>query len=147
MSMPALYRSVSQYAVYPNKRRNFVMATILVAVSYIGFMLLLLSGTNLGIYAAPISMLVAFTIPIVIMFTCSQRGSRALDFPYMSMSLATLVAAAIAVGFHFLHPAGKLEKLPVIAALMLIWFASALRAADHSPVPLGAAQAHHEVGA
>ncbi len=122
MSMPALYRSVSQYAVYPNKRRNFVIATILVALSYIAFMLLLLSGTNLGIYAAPISMLVAFTIPIVIMFTYSQRGSRALDFPYMSMTLATLVAAGIAVGFHFLHPAGKLEKLPVIAALMLIWF-------------------------
>jgi O-antigen/teichoic acid export membrane protein len=122
MSMPALYRSVSQYAVYPNKRRNFVTATILVAVSYIAFMLLLLNGTNLGIYAAPISMLVAFTIPIVIMFTYSQRGSRALDFPYMSMSLATLVATGIAVGFHFLHPAGKLEKLPVIAALMLIWF-------------------------
>ena len=40
-----------------------------------------------------------------------------------SMSLATLVAAAIAVGFHFLHPAGELEKLPVIAALMLVWFA------------------------
>jgi O-antigen/teichoic acid export membrane protein len=124
MSMPALYRSVSQYAVYPNKRRNFVIATILVAACYIAFMLLLLSGTNLGIYSAPISMLTAFLIPIVIMFTYSQRGPKPLDFPYLSMSLATLVATVIAVGFHFLHPAGELPKLPVIAALMLVWFAS-----------------------
>ncbi len=124
MSMPALYRSVSQYASYPNKRRNFVIATIGVAISYIGFMLLLLSGTGLGIYAAPISMLAAFTIPMTIMFTRSQLGSRPLDFPYLAMSLATLVAAAIAVGFHFVHPAGEWQKLPVIAALMLVWFAS-----------------------
>jgi hypothetical protein len=124
MSMPALYRSVSQYAQYPNKRRNFVIATILVAISYIGFMLLLLSGTNIGIYAAPIAMLAAFLIPITVMFLRSQLGSRPLEFPYVAMSLATLVATVIAVGFHFLHPAGELPKLPVIAALMLVWFAS-----------------------
>jgi O-antigen/teichoic acid export membrane protein len=124
MSMPALYRSVSQYASYPNKRRVFVISTVLVAIAYIGFMLLLLSGTNLGIYSAPIAMLTAFTIPMVIMFTRSQIGSRPLEFPYVAMSLATLVAAAIAVGFHFLHPAGEWQKLPVIAALMLVWFAS-----------------------
>ncbi len=124
MSMPALYRSVAQYATYPNKRRNFVMATVLVAISYIGFMLLLLSGTDLGIYSAPIAMLAAFLIPMTIMFTRSQLGRRPLEFPYLAMSLATLVAAAIAVGFHFLHPAGEWQKLPVIAALMLVWVAS-----------------------
>src|SRR6476659_4942868 len=124
MSMPALYRSVSQYASYPNKRRTFVIATVLVAISYIGFMLLLLSGTNLGIYSAPIAMLAAFLIPITVMFLRSQRGSRPLEFPYAAMSLATLVAAVLAVGFHFLHPAGEWVKLPVIAALMLVWFAS-----------------------
>ncbi len=122
MSMPALYRSVSQYASYPNKRRNFVLATILVAISYIGLMLLLLSGTGLGIYAAPISMLAAFLIPTIVMFTRSQLGPRPLEFPYLAMLLATLVATVIAVGFHFLHPAGELPKLPVIAALMLVWF-------------------------
>ena len=101
-----------------------MISTVLVAVAYIGFMLLLLSGTNLGIYSAPIAMLTAFTIPMVVMFTRSQVGSRPLEFPYVAMSLATLVAAALAVGFHFLHPAGEWQKLPVIAALMLVWFAS-----------------------
>jgi hypothetical protein len=69
-------------------------------------------------------MLTAFTIPMVVMFTRSQVGSRPLEFPYVAMSLATLVAAALAVGFHYLHPAGEWQKLPVIAALMLVWFAS-----------------------
>jgi O-antigen/teichoic acid export membrane protein len=124
MSMPALYRSVAQYVSYPNKRRTFIVATVLVAISYIGFMLLLLSGTDLGIYSAPIAMLVAFLIPMTLMFARAQRGPKAVDFPYLGMSLATLVAAAIAVGFHFLHPAGEWEKLPVIAALMLVWLAS-----------------------
>ena len=64
MSMPALYRSVSSMAVYPNKRRNFVIATILVAILYVGFMLLLLSDTGLGIYTAPIAMMAAFLLPI-----------------------------------------------------------------------------------
>jgi hypothetical protein len=124
MSMPALYRSVAQYVSYPNKRRTFIIATVLVAISYIGFMLLLLSGTDLGIYSAPIAMLAAFLIPMTAMFIRAQRGPKAVDFPYLAMSLATLVAAAIAVGFHYLHPAGEWEKLPVIAALMLVWFAS-----------------------
>jgi hypothetical protein len=124
MSMPALYRSVSQYARYPNKRRNFVVATVLVAISYIGFMLLLLSGTDLGIYSAPIAMLAAFLIPMTVMFMRSQLSSRAIEFPYFAMSLATVVAAAIGVGFHFVHPAGEWQKLPVIAALMVVWLAS-----------------------
>jgi O-antigen/teichoic acid export membrane protein len=124
MSMPALYRSVSQFSRYPNKRRNFVVATVLVAVSYVGFMLLLLSGTDLGIYSAPIAMLAAFLIPMAIMFMRSQLSSRAIEFPYVAMSLATVVAAAIGVGFHFLHPSGEWEKLPVIAALMVVWVAS-----------------------
>ncbi len=64
MSMPALYRSVSSMAVYPNKKRNFVLATILAAVLYVGFMLLLLSHTGLGIYTAPIAMMAAFLLPI-----------------------------------------------------------------------------------
>jgi hypothetical protein len=124
MSMPALYRSVSQYASYPNKRRNFVIATVLVAISYIGFMLLLLSTTGIGIYAAPISMLAAFMIPMTVMFLWSQLGGKPIEFPYAAMLQATVVAAAIAVGFHFVHPSGEWEKLPVIAALMVVWVAA-----------------------
>ncbi len=124
MSMPALYRSVSSMAVYPNKKRNFVLATILAAILYVGFMLLLLTHTGLGIYTAPIAMMAAFLLPSTAMFLRSQLGDKPIDFPYLAMLWATLVAVVIAVGFHFIHPAGEWTKLPVIAILMLVWFAS-----------------------
>jgi O-antigen/teichoic acid export membrane protein len=124
MSMPALYRTVSMMAVYPNKRRNFVLATILVAVTYVGLMILLLSSTGLGIYVAPIAMLVAFAIPMTAMFLRSQLGSRPIDFPYLAMTQATVVAAALGVGFHFLHPGSEWGKLVAIVLLMGVWFAS-----------------------
>ena len=124
MSMPALYRTVGSMASYPNKRRNFIMATMFVAVAYVGLMLLLLNGTGLGIYAAPISMSLAFMMPSTAMFLSSQLGDRPIDFPYRAMLQATAVAVVIAVGFHFQHPAGEWPKLGVIAILMLVWFAS-----------------------
>jgi hypothetical protein len=111
-------------AVYPNKRRNFILATILVAVTYVGLMVLLLSGTDIGIYTAPIAMLVAFAIPMTAMFLRSQLGSRPIDFPYLAMIQATVVATAIGVGFHFLHPGSEWGKLVAIVGLMGLWFAS-----------------------
>ncbi len=124
MSMPALYRSVSMMAVYPNKKRNFVIATILVAVTYVGLMVLLLSDTGIGIYVAPISMLIAFAIPMTAMFLRSQLGAKPIDFPYLAMLQATVIAAVIGVGFHFLHPGSEWGKVVVIVVLMLVWFAS-----------------------
>ena len=55
-------------------------------------MLLLLSQTEIGIYAAPISMLVAFAIPCTYMFLRSQLGAEPIEFPYLAMLQATLVA-------------------------------------------------------
>lgn len=124
MSMPALYRTVSMMAVYPNKRRNFIVATVLVAITYVGLMILLLANTDIGIYVAPIAMLVAFAIPMTAMLLRSQLGARPIDFPYMAMIQATVIAAAIGVGFHFLHPGSEWGKLVAITFLMLLWFAS-----------------------
>ncbi len=124
MSMPALYRTVSMMAVYPNKRRNFIIATVLVAITYVGLMVLLLSNTEIGIYVAPIAMLVAFAIPMMAMFLRSQLGAKPIDFPYLAMIQATVVAAAIGVGFHFLHPGSEWGKLVAIVVLMGLWFAS-----------------------
>ena len=82
MSMP---RSVSKREPVresiPTSAGTSSSATILVAVAYIGFMLLLLSGTNLGIYSAPIAMLTAFRSRSVVMFTRSQRRLAAARVP------------------------------------------------------------------
>ena len=56
------------------------------------------------------------------MFGLSQFGKTPIQFPYFLMLEATLVAAALAVGYHFAHPAGELTQVPVIAAVMILWF-------------------------
>jgi O-antigen/teichoic acid export membrane protein len=124
MSMPALYRTIGAMSSYPNKRRNFILATIFVALAYIGFMLLLLGETGIGIYAAPISLLLAFGIPSTAMFLRSQLGDRPIDFPYLAMLEATGVAILIAGGFHLFHPTSGWLKLGAIAVLMVVWIAS-----------------------
>jgi O-antigen/teichoic acid export membrane protein len=124
MSMPALYRTVGSMSTYPNKRRIFVIATICAALLYVGLMLLLLSQTEIGIYVAPISMLVAFAIPSTFMFLRSQLGAEPIEFPYLAMLQATLLASALAVSYHFAHPDSEWLQLPLIALVMAIWIAS-----------------------
>ena len=124
MSMPALYRTVSAMSTYRNKRRIFVLATIFAALVFVGLMLLLLSLTDIGIYAAPISMLLAFLIPSTFIFLRSQLGDRPILFPYLAILQATLVASALAVAYHFAHPGNEWLQLPVIALVMAIWIAS-----------------------
>jgi O-antigen/teichoic acid export membrane protein len=124
MSMPALYRTVNSMSNYPKKRRFFVIATVCAALVFVGLMLLLLSRTEIGIYAAPVSMLLAFVIPTTVIFLRSQLGAEPIHFPYLAILQATLIASALAVAYHFAHPAGEWVQLPVIALVMAIWIAS-----------------------
>ncbi len=146
MSMPALYRTVGSMSTYPNKRRVFVIATICAALFYLGLMLLLLSQTEIGIYAAPISMLLAFMIPSTFMFLRSQLGAQPIEFPYLAMLQATLVASGAGGRLPLRPPRQRvapaardrprdddLVRLPV-------------RAADHPPVPLAPDPAHRPLG-
>jgi O-antigen/teichoic acid export membrane protein len=124
MSMPALYRTVNSVASYPNKLRTFVIATVCAAFLYVGLVLVLLSSTEIGIYAAPIGMLVAFAVPTAYIFLRSQLGEKPIEFPRLAMLQATLVASGLAVAYHFAHPDGDWVQLPVIALVMAIWIAS-----------------------
>jgi O-antigen/teichoic acid export membrane protein len=124
MSMPALFRTVAAMAVYPYPRRIFVWSAIFVGVAYVGLAVLLLSSTGLGIYAPPIAMIIAFMLPSTLMFALSQFGKRPIRFPYLLMLEATLVAVALAVSYHFSHPANEWIQVGIIAVLMIIWLAS-----------------------
>ena len=124
MSMPALYRTVNQMSNNPNKLRTFIIATVGAALLYVGLVLLLLSQTEIGIYAAPIGMLVAFAIPTAFVFLRSQLGDKPIEFPYLAILQATLVASGLAVAYHFAHPDGKWLQLPFIALVLGIWIAS-----------------------
>jgi hypothetical protein len=67
-------------------------------------------------------MICAFMFPSTLMFFLSQTGQKPIRFPYIQMIQATLVAVALAVGYHFAHPGGELIQLPFIAAVMILWF-------------------------
>jgi hypothetical protein len=119
--MVPLMRTIQMSATYSNRRRMFIGSVIFVAIAYVGLCVGLLSYTNIGIYAPPVAMIAAFMIPSTAMFLRTQFGETPINFPYIPMMQATLVAVAIAVSYHFAHPADKWVQLPAIAAIMLLW--------------------------
>jgi hypothetical protein len=60
-------------------------------------------------------------VPSTVMFLRTQLGQTPIKFPYIPMVQATMVAVALAVSYHFAHPADKWVQLPTIAAIMLVW--------------------------
>ncbi len=122
MTMPALFRSIAMAGTYNNRRKIFVSSAIFVGIAYVLLAIAFLSFTNWGIYSPPAAMIAAFMIPSALMFGLSQFGKTPIQFPYFLMLEATLVATALAVGYHFAHPGGELTQVPVIAAVMILWF-------------------------
>ena len=110
-------------------------------------MLLLLSDTNLGIYAAPIAMLTAFMIPIDHVPDDSQLGSRPIEFPYLAMSLGDPGGGGDRGRLPLPAPGRTMDEAAGDRGADAGLVRLALPAADHPPVPLGADQAHHLVGA
>jgi O-antigen/teichoic acid export membrane protein len=121
MSMPALFRTIAMTTSYPNKRKFFVGSAVFVAVAFMGLCVALLAFTDWGIYSPPAAMIAAFMIPSTAMFALSQRGGKPIEFPYIPMIQATLVACALAVAYHFAHPADQWVQLPAIALVMALW--------------------------
>jgi hypothetical protein len=55
------------------------------------------------------------------MLALTQFGDTPIKLPYIALAQATLVAVALAVAYHFAHPANQWVQLPAIAAVMLVW--------------------------
>lgn len=121
--MPALYRTVNQNTILPNGRPIFVAGCLGAMALFIGLTLLL--APEIGTYAAPIAMLVSFTIPATYMFVRSQQGNRPIVFPYSEVLKATLLAAVVAGGFALL-PDWNLVVEAVIAGLLILAYLAAL---------------------
>ena len=125
MTMPAMLRTINGQSFFPHKRAWFVSSVIFMAVSYVGFMYLLLSpkGFELGIIGAPIATLLAFGIPCVFLFTKNQVGKGKIDFRYGATLGAVAIAVAVAVFFKYVHPADKwLQAVQIVALLALYIF-------------------------
>jgi O-antigen/teichoic acid export membrane protein len=124
LTMPALWRTMHGQTAWPGKSRaTFVVATLLAAATFVGLCLLL--APEIGIYAAPVAMLVGFSFPITYFFLRCQLSENRIDFPYREVGRALAAAVVIGGGFHLLPdmPAG-IEA--VVVALLLALYAAAL---------------------
>ncbi len=123
LTMPALWRTMHGQTAWPGKSRaTFVIATMLAAATFVGICLLL--APEIGIYAAPVAMLVGFSIPITYFFVRCQLSENRLDFPYQEVGRATGVALLIGGGFHLLPELPAVAEALVIALLLGLYGAA-----------------------
>jgi len=130
--MPSMYRTVNQNVNLSHKRTLFILGCVGAALAFIGCTVAL--APEIGAYAAPIGMLVAFGIPSALMFARNQTGAKPIDFPYRAVLIALALAAALAAGFGLLELAPLAEL--AIALVLLGLFVVAL-------VPLGVIPEYH----
>ena len=117
MTMPALFRTVNGQSFFPHKRAFFISCVIFAAVSYVGWMILLVP--RFGIVGAPVCSLLGFGIPTLALFIKNQRGKGKIDLPDLAIAKAVLMAAAIAVFFDETQPNSWLKFVEVVALLAL----------------------------
>jgi O-antigen/teichoic acid export membrane protein len=117
--MPALYRTVNQNVAVPHKRPLFIGGVVCAALIFIGVTWAL--AGEIGVYAAPVGMIVGFGLPAGFLFVRGQRGRKPLHFPYREVLTALLLAAAITAGFHLLPEMNKFVELAIALALIALW--------------------------
>ncbi len=116
---PAMYRTVNQNVNVPNKRPLFIGGVVVAALLFIGVTWALAGA--IGVYAAPIGMIVGFGFPALFLFLRGQFGKKPLFFPYRAVGTAILLAAAIAGGAELLPELNPWLDLVVAAVLCGAW--------------------------
>jgi hypothetical protein len=119
MTMPALFRTVNGQSFFPHKRAWFIGCVIFAAISFVGWMFLLVP--RVGIVGTPIASILCFGVPSMFLFVKNQRGKGKIQFRYGAVLGAAAIATAISVFFHFVHPSDKWLQLIEIAALLALF--------------------------
>ncbi len=78
------------------------------ALLFIGVTVVL--APEIGVYAAPIGMIVGFGTPALLMFIKGQRGNKPLFFPYREVGTAFVLAALIAGGAALLPEMSHVDR-------------------------------------
>ena len=115
--MPALWRTVNGQTAWPGKSRaKFVAGTIGAALVFIAVTLAL--APEIGIYAAPVAMLIGLWLPVGYFFVSTQLGPSPIDFPYAGIAKAIVAAAVIGVGYQLLPDFSTVLELLLAVALL-----------------------------
>ena len=117
--MTPLYRTVNQNVAVPNKRPLFIGGVVLAALLFIGVTWALVDA--IGVYAAPVGMIVGFGVPASFLFIRGQRGKKPLHFPYRQVGTAFLLAVVIAAGFEALPEINHFVELGIALLLCGLW--------------------------
>ncbi len=114
---PSLMRSVSQAISIRNKRITFILGAVAAALIFVGTALVLIP--ELGLEGAPLAMLAGFSVPTLYMLVRSQLGREPVELAYGKLAAATLLAAALAGGYHLLDPQSGFLQLGLGIALFV----------------------------
>ena len=126
LCMPALWRTINGQMGWPGKGRiHFVAGTIGAALIFIGGTVLL--APEIGIYAAPVSMLAGFAVPMVYFAVRCQRNDNRIELPTAELAKALIAAACIGVAFHLLPDYNTWLELVTAGALALLYVALLFR--------------------
>jgi hypothetical protein len=117
--MPALYRTINQNVNIQNKRPFFIGGVICAAILFIGVTWALADA--IGVFAAPIGMIVGFGLPAIFLFVKGQRGNKPLFFPYREVVTALLLAVVLAGIAQLLPETNKWVELAIAFVLIALW--------------------------
>lgn len=118
---PTVYRMLSKSTKFKGKPVYFIGGAVVAAVLFIGISLLLIP--ELGIWAPPIAMLIAFAIPGTAIVAKGQRGRSPMRPPTRSFLTASSTAAAIAGAYYLAAPEGLALQIIGAVAAMVLWLA------------------------
>ncbi|MQA74143.1 MAG: oligosaccharide flippase family protein [Solirubrobacterales bacterium] len=117
--MPALYRTVNQNVNIARKRPLFIAGAVTAAALFIGVTWAL--AGEIGVYAAPIGMIVGFGVPTIALFLRGQLGGKPIAFPFREVLTALVLAAAIAGGAQLLPEINRFVELAIALLLVVLW--------------------------
>jgi O-antigen/teichoic acid export membrane protein len=119
MISPTVFRMLQKSAKYRRKRQIFIYSAVSAGVVFIAGCLTFIPW--LGLVGAPVAMMVAFAAPGAYIFYLSQTGKEPIAMPYRSLALATIIAAACAVGYYAVAPSGIVLEIALGLGLLLAW--------------------------
>jgi O-antigen/teichoic acid export membrane protein len=114
---PALLRTVNQQTSWPGKTKLvFILTTVGCAIAFIAITAAL--APEIGIYAAPVAMIVSLFGPSLWYFIRCQRSERRIAYPYSEVARAAVLATILGAGYNLL------PELPIaidiVAALLVL---------------------------
>jgi O-antigen/teichoic acid export membrane protein len=124
MVAPTVFRMLNKSAKYRRKRRTFIVSAVVAGLLFIAGCLTLIPW--LGLEGAPVAMMLAFTVPAAYIFYRSQWGREPIAMPYRALALATILAAACALGYYALDPSGVVLQIALGLGFLLAWAALSL---------------------